>query len=230
MMKRPRDSSSQQKKDSKKRKIHIPDHFMKDILDMAGYTHRGAEATILAQVLCKLERGNVLERLWVPLISLDPRVKVYLEVRKNSVKLHRIYLRPDSTMETSMRVQIYIPDPVVVLKNLLYYEINVEQFLEENPHAHQDPCVQQMLSNSPTSMLQERIRNMIAQKRPLTLAEKDFNEILRKYPLKKRSSHSKKSLLSMPRIFSQGFPVGISKSAGGGGGGGGGGVGRKQQT
>jgi hypothetical protein len=189
---------------------------MKDFLDMAGYTHRGAEATILAQVLCKVERGNVLDRLWVPLISLDPRVKVYLEVRKDCVILHRIYLRPDSTVETSIRVEIYIPDPAVVLKNLLYYEINVEQFLEENPHAHQDPCVPQMLSNSPTSMLQERIRNMITQRRSLTIAEKDFTEILRKYPLKKRSSHSKKSLLSMPRIISESFLVGSSRGGSGG--------------
>ena len=218
-MKRPRDSSSQQKKDSKKRKIHIPDHFMKDILETAEYNHRGAEAAIFAKALCMLERGYIGESLYIPLISLDPRINTFLSLGYKKITLNRIFRRPDLTVEASYRFEMYIPDPSVVFKNLLYYEIDVERFLEDYPvnREYQDPCVQQMLSNSPTSMLQERIRNMITQRRSLTMAEKDFTEILRKYPLKKRSSHSKKSLLSMPRIISENFLVGTSHGEGGGG-------------
>ena len=219
-MKRSRESSSQQKKDSKKRKIHIPDHFMKDILETAEYKHRGAESAIFAKALCILERRNKGERLYIQLISLDPRIKTFLSLEFNKITLNRIFFRPDLT-EDSYRMEIYIDNPSVVFKNLLYYEIDVEKFVEDYPlnREYQDPCVQQMLSNSPTSMLQERIRNMVAQRRPLTLAEKDFTEILRKYPLKKRSSHGKKSLLSMPRIISESFLVGSSRGGGGGGGG-----------
>jgi len=220
-MKRPRDSSSQQKKDSKKRKIHIPEHFMKDILETAEYNHRGAESAIFAKALCILERGNNGEILYIQLISLDPRIKTFLSLEFNKITLNRIFHRPDLTVENSYRWEMYIPDPSVVFKNLLYYEIDVERFLQDYPvnREYQDPCVQQMLSNSPTSMLQERIRNMVAQRRPLTMPEKDFTEILRKYPLKKRSSHGKKSLLSMPRIISENFLVGSSRGGGGGGGG-----------
>lgn len=118
------------------------------------------------------------------------------------------YKNASGEIEDMLNMDVYVPDLTLLFKNLLYYEIDIDDFyglygqLVGKKGYH---CVKKLIepgTKREPAALQEMIKDMVSQKRPLSRAEIDMNKFLRTYPLVKRTAESKKSILWLAETMS----------------------------
>ena len=190
--------------------MKIPPHLWKDMLDTSGYLSRPMEESIvLAEAVCSFQ-GDLSSSnfCWIPLKTMDPHTRVVLKIKSHQIGMSIQYKNASGEIEDMLNMDVYVPDLTLLFKNLLYYEIDIDDFyglygqLVGKKGYH---CVKKLIepgTKREPAALQEMIKDMVSQKRPLSRAEIDMNKFLRTYPLVKRTAESKKSILWLAETMS----------------------------
>jgi len=192
--------------------LKIPPHLWKDMLDTSGYLSRPMkESILLAEAVCSFQ-GDLSSSnfCWIPLKTMDPHTRVILKIKNHEIGMTVQFKNANGKIEDTLNMDVYVPDLTLLFKNLLYYEIDIDDFYSifgqmVGKKGYNWNCVKKLIEPGPKrepAALQKMIKDMVSQKRPLFRAEIDMNKFLRTYPLVKRTAESKKSILWLAETMS----------------------------